>query len=193
MISISIDKFIFCIIKLSKIHNFIIKGSQRNNIDNLRKFHNFIKSQLIINACLKTNAQNLLDIACGRGGDIQKWLNKRLNLKYILAVDNHKESIYNSIKKGDDFDGAIARFNNVKHYFKGKLPFIKFQYANILDPNITQQLNKMDSNKLYDVISCQFALHYFCEDDIKLDNTLKLISSKLKIMDYLLVLPRMEI
>lgn len=38
----------------------------------------------------------------------------------------------------------------------------------------------MDSNKLYDVISCQFALHYFCEDDIKLDNTLKLISSKLK-------------
>lgn len=177
---IPIDKFIFCIIKLAKINNFIIKNYKTDNIDNLRKFHNFIKSQLIIESCLKTNAINLLDIACGRGGDLQKWLNTKLNLKYVLAVDNHKESIFNSIKKGDSYDGAIARFNTVKKNYKGNLPFINFKYADILDKDIINTLNRLDSNKMYDVISCQFALHYFCEDDSKLEHTLKLISSKLK-------------
>jgi len=175
----SIDKFITCIIKLGKIHNFIIKNLQSNNIDNMRKFHNFIKLKLIVNACLETNAINLLDIACGRGGDLQKWLNKQLKLKYILAVDNHKESIYSSLRKGDRFDGAIARFLNFKKNYKGKLPFINFKYADILDPNIIQQLNSFDSGKLYNVISCQFALHYFCENDNKLNDTLEIISSKL--------------
>tara|TARA_E500000178_G_C17018749_1_gene754293 strand:+ start:279 stop:1175 length:897 start_codon:yes stop_codon:yes gene_type:complete len=175
---IHIDKFIYCIIKLGKIHNFYIKSYKTTNIDKLRKFHNYIKYQLIIDSCLKTNAISLLDIACGRGGDLQKWLDKQLKLKYILAMDNHRESIYNSIKNGNSFDGAIARFNNLKYYYN-KTPFIKFIYADILDDDIKSKLNKIDSNKLYDVISCQFALHYFCEDDIKLNNVLKLISSKL--------------
>ena len=38
-----IDKFIECIIQYGKIHNFII-SEKTDNIDNLRKFHNYIKS-----------------------------------------------------------------------------------------------------------------------------------------------------
>jgi mRNA (guanine-N7-)-methyltransferase len=175
---IDIEKFIFCLIKLSKIHNFKI-SNKINDIENLRKFHNNIKNNLIINSCLETNATSLLDIACGRGGDLQKWINNKLNLKYILAFDSHKESIFSSIKKGDSFDGAIARFLNIKNYYKGKLPFINFKYLNILDSNILNQINKIDSNKHYDVISCQFALHYFSQNDQTLNNVLNIISKKL--------------
>ena len=176
---IEIDKFINCIISLGKIHNFIIKDKILQ-IENLRKFHNFIKLNLILDACKITNGKNLLDIACGRGGDLQKWINNKNNLQYILAFDSHKESIFSSIKKGDTFDGAIARFQNIKQSFRGKMPYIIFKNLSILDNNILEKLNTIDSNKKYDVISCQFALHYFCENDNKLNNVLNIISIKLK-------------
>lgn len=174
---IEIDKFINCIINYGKIQNFII-SNKNNNIDNLRKFHNYIKSILIINN--SKNAKSLLDVACGRGGDLQKWLNDKLHLNYILAFDSHKESIYSSTAKGDSFDGAIARFKNIKKKYKHKMPFINFQVLNLLQQNTLSKINNIDSNKLYDVVSCQFALHYFCENDEILNNTLLIISKKLK-------------
>lgn len=177
---IEIDKFIYCILKFSKLQNFNIKSFDDYTIDNLRKFHNFIKSNLIIESCKNIDAKSLLDIACGRGGDIQKWINNKISLKYIVAFDNHKESIYSSIKKGDQFDGAIARFLNVKRNFRGKLPYINFQHGNILDINILDKLNKIDSNKIYDIVSCQFALHYFAKDEKSLDHVLSVVSSKLR-------------
>lgn len=177
--SISIDKFIYCIIQYGKIQNFIITNKSYE-IDNLRKFHNYIKLNLIVNYCKSINAHTLLDIACGRGGDLQKWLNSKLNLKYILAFDSHKESIYSSTRKGDSFDGAIARFNNIKKSFKGKMPFINFQYINMFSNDVLNRLNNIDSNKLYDIVSCQFAFHYFCENDKTLNRTLSIISAKLR-------------
>ena len=176
---IKIDNFIYCLINYGKIHNFIITN-KCNNIDNMRKFHNYIKFQLIVEQSNKINAEYFLDIACGRGGDLQKWLNNKLNLKYILAFDNHDESIYSSITKGDSFDGAIARFKNIKKSFKGKMPYINFKKLDILDTDILHKINKLDSNKLYDVISCQFALHYFAETDKKLDHVLCTVSKKLR-------------
>jgi mRNA (guanine-N7-)-methyltransferase len=177
---IDINKFIYCIIKYGRIQNFVITNDV-NNIDRLRKFHNYIKSNLIINSCMLVNAKTLLDIACGRGGDLQKWLNNKLNLQYILAFDSHNESIYNSTKKGDNYDGAIARFLSIKKTYKGKMPFINFKKLNILSPNILQTLNNIDSNKIYDIVSCQFALHYFAENKDVLNNVLKVISNKLKV------------
>ena len=180
---VNIDKFLECIIQYGKIHNFII-SEKSNNIDNLRKFHNYIKSNLIINNCLQINANNLLDIACGRGGDLQKWLNHRLKLKYILGFDTHADSIYSSTRKNDSFDGAIARFQGIKKNYTGqsgsKLPFISFQNLSVLDPHILTKLNTIDKNKTYDIISCQFAMHYFSQNDETLNKTLKLISTKLR-------------
>lgn len=176
---IEIDKFINCIIKLGKIKNFIIQNNI-SQIENLRKFHNFIKLNIILDSCKISNAKNLLDIACGRGGDLHKWINNKNNLQYVLAFDSHKESIFSSIDKGDSFDGAIARFRNVKKTFGSKIPYILFKNLNILDNNILEKINFIDSNKKYDVVSCQFAFHYFCENDDILNNVLSVISVKLQ-------------
>lgn len=181
---ISTDKIVNFIIKSGKIHNYMV-SNQSNNIDSLRKFHNFIKTNLIVDNCVKLEAENLIDIACGRGGDLHKWLNYKLNLKFVLAFDNHKESIYNSRHKGDIYDGAISRFNYIKRTFsKEKIKsktktYINFQCINLLDSNTLQKLNQIDLYKKYDVVSCQFAMHYFCESDEILNNTLHIISSKL--------------
>ena len=176
----NIAKIINCIIKLGIIQRFNV-SNKVNNIIQLRRFHNLIKMQLITNACKQTDAKNLLDIACGRGGDLQKWINNKLHLKYVLAFDSHKESIFNSISKGNEYDGAIARFQNLKRNYRGKLPFINFQQLDILNPEVLTKINLIDSNKLYDVVACQFALHYFCQTDEILNNVLSIISKKLKV------------
>ena len=176
-----IDTFIQCIIKYGKIQNFIINNNT-DNIDNLRKFHNYIKNKLIITALESTRAINFLDIACGKGGDLYKWLtdSKFNKLEYILAFDSHEESIYSSLKKNNTYDGAIARFQNIKKNYKRKMPFINFKKLNVLDKNILSEINKIDNNKTYNIVSCQFALHYFCEDDTMLNNVLNVVSKKLK-------------
>lgn len=176
---IDIEQFIKCIIYYGKIQSFVI-ANKVYNIDNLRKFHNYIKQDIILKSCTKVDANSLLDIACGRGGDLQKWLNNKINLKYILAFDSHKESIFSSIRKGDEFDGAIARFQNIKRQYKGKIPFINFQYLDMQDQNILKRLNNLDFNKQYDIVSCQFALHYFCKNQESLNNLLQIVSKKLR-------------
>jgi len=174
-----IANFINCIINLSKIHTFILNnyvdGTTPTSINNLRKFHNLIKKDLILQSVSETKAECLLDIACGRGGDIHKWIMARL--KCVYAFDSHHESV----------NEAISRFNEIKKNNRGKIPprphqgpFIKFKTLNSLNSNIIELVNQFDNNKVYDVVSCQFALHYFSENDNTLRNILTLVSKKLK-------------
>ena len=178
------DKHIECIINTGKLQNFIIETDNRDlNISNLRKFHNYIKRHLIVSNSKDINAKYLLDIACGRGGDMQKW--KEANLKYIFAFDSHKESIVNKSS-----DGAIYRLKELLRYTK--MPFIKFHNLNILDKDILTTINKLEKynnlnknklnnfNGLYDIVSCQFAFHYFSKNNDSLNHVFNTISNKLK-------------
>ena len=179
------DKHIECIINTGKLQNFIIETDNRDlNISNLRKFHNYIKRHLIVSNSKDINAKYLLDIACGRGGDMQKW--KEANLKYIFAFDSHKESIVNKSS-----DGAIYRLKELLRYTK--MPFIKFHNLNILDKDILTTINKLEKynnlnknklnnfNGLYDIVSCQFAFHYFSKNNDSLNHVFNTISNKLKL------------
>ena len=57
-------------------------------INNMRTFHNLIKRQLYLKY---SQPSNLLDLACGKGGDIQKWL--QCEFKFIMAIDSNENSI----------------------------------------------------------------------------------------------------
>jgi len=178
------ETYIECIINTGKIQNFILKDELENvNIFNMRKFHNYIKNELIINSCKSIKAEKLLDIACGRGGDIIKWI--KSDLKFVFAFDVHKESIY-----CNDGDCAISRFNDIKKNYKSKnkKPFTRFYNLNILDKDILSKI-KYNENKInipnfngkYDVVSCQFAFHYFSKNDDDLNHLFNVISNKLKV------------
>lgn len=160
----------------SDILNFIIDGKLNEiqfeeeyyTLDNLRSFHNWIKLQLIFNAKNNTNGQTLLDIAVGRGGDLMKWT--KAKFKYVTGFDNDSKSIYEK----NEFDGAIKRYNTMKSI--PNLPKVFFWNISATDPKCLDILNGKDHGKIYDVISCQFAFHYFVKD---IDLVLKMISSKL--------------
>ena len=78
----------------------------------MRDFHNYIKSNIIFGYCSpkKINGKNkklsILDLACGRGGDIQKFFHSRV-LNYV-GVDVDSNGIHSST------NGAISRYNTFK-------------------------------------------------------------------------------
>ena len=126
------------------------------SIDNLRKFHNWIKFQLINQAKRETNGKYLLDVAVGRGGDIFKWAKN--NIVYVTGIDNNQQSIHEKI----EFDGAIKRYNIIKTQMR--VPRCYFWNISATDPDVLNKLNIKDRNTIYDIVSCQFSFHYFVKE-----------------------------
>ena len=161
-----VSNLIFEQIRTGKINDLEFSGPTD---ENLRKFHNWIKQQLILESKRITEGTKLLDVAVGRGGDIMKWT--KAKFKYVTGFDSDSRSIY----ERNHFDGAIKRYNSVKSQMN--VPKCYFWNMSATNPDILTLLNGKDSNCIYDVVSCQFSFHYFVED---IDIVLNMISKKLK-------------
>jgi mRNA (guanine-N7-)-methyltransferase len=111
------------------------------------------------------NCESLLDLGVGRGGDIFKI--DRCNVKYLLGVD--VEQVY--------LDEAISRYNN------SKLPSIRtydFIKINDNEPNLQEYIKNCTSVKQFNIISCQFAFHYYLQSEEKFKNVCRDISNLLQ-------------
>jgi mRNA (guanine-N7-)-methyltransferase len=112
-----------------------------------------VKQQLIENSVYLTKGKRLLDIGCGRGGDLFKWDNAKL--EFVYGYDPNVSYI----------DEAKRRFNNAsnvkRNYVFSTVPFSGFE-------------------NYFDVISCQFAIHYMFATDEILSNHLDYVSRMLK-------------
>jgi len=151
--------------EVNKVFEFVYENIPENT-DSLRKFHNLIKQNLIHESKRKTDGKKLMDVAVGRGGDIMKW--SKANFRYVTAFDNDKKSIYEK----NEFDGAIKRYQQVKC-----TPKCFFWNISATDQNVLEIVNSKDRGEIYDVVSCQFAFHYFVKD---IDTVLNLVSKKLR-------------
>jgi hypothetical protein len=150
---------------------------------NMMNFHNYwIKNQYLINT-FKSNAKTLFDIACGKAGDLQKWLDAEIPV--VVGVDYMRDNIENPI------DGAYARLIDTERVPSTyKYLFLTMDaskrlnegYINAMedknDAEIAKTLWGMGNKKSpyagiasngFDVVSCQFAVHYFFEKEETLD------------------------
>lgn len=153
--------------------------------ENMRKFHNWIKSNLIYTYCnpiYENNKQlSILDYSTGRGGDIQKFY--YVKASFVVGIDIDKEGIVNKL------DGAISRYTKFR---KGKpnVPRMYFIQADGgaelnyeaqnraiggMSPDNVELFNKFFSDDpkkrtVFDRINCQFAMHYFFKDDTTFNN-----------------------
>ena len=167
-----------------------------NLVRPMREFHNFIKSVLIYNYCspkrfnrnTNTTKLTVLDIGGGRGGDILKFYHPRVSNYVGIEVD------FENINAPFP-NGAIARYNKFKQrypYFP-KMTFIHADAGLPLKGDIQKRSlgnMKLENKELidktfskkeqFDVLSCQFAVHYLFEDDKKLDNFCNNINDNLK-------------
>jgi len=175
---------------------------------NMLQFHNLGIKRMLYSK--PTNKGNLVELACGEGGDMPRWIDN--GYKFILGIDLVKNNIYGPRT------GAYSRMlENRKRYFrnlnvKDKIAFPNMVFVagdcgkNIMDGecslsiddqesfNVLQNvLNKKrnDMQKHYsniigqgangfNVCSCMFSIHYFFKSEETLDTYLMNVSSLLR-------------
>ena len=145
-------------------------------------FHNRIKDDLY-----KQNVKNedtLLELAVGRAGDLNKW--KRAKPSKVVGVDISLSNIISPTQ-----GSAVRYLNDKRNHPRDYLPPCLFiegdmteyplfeqedSYMNILngkETGSTEYLKEFEGLTSFDVISCQFALHYACESEEKFRNFAK--------------------
>ena len=170
----------------------------------LRDFHNlFVKKLLITSVSKRTDT--LIDYACGKGGDFSKWILAKLS--FVFGIDVAKDNLENRL------NGACARYLNYRKDFK-HVPYALFVNGNsslnirsglaMMSDKATQITKAIfghgtnDAEKLgkgvarqfgkgeegFNVSSCQFALHYFFENQTTFQNFMRNVSECTKLGGY---------
>lgn len=131
----------------------------------LRTFHNKIKANVIQRAChIVPDATTLLDIGVGRGGDIMKW--HANNIQKVIGLDVEFTYIREAIRRFNQ-----AHLRDVRDY--------KFYVIKNGDSFHTT-LKKRNMHTTYDIVSCQFCLHYFASSEEHLQEFFSNIAQVLK-------------
>ena len=172
-------------------------------VKGLQDFHNkYIKSELLLKTALRTG-KNLLDVACGKGGDLWKWINN--GAAYVVGIDYAGENITNP------HDGAYKRYvETITKFGRQRVPEIAFLIGNSSKSIVNGEAgaNEQEKNMMRsifgkelptghipkyieevmagkfrqgaDIVACMFALHYFFETKETLDGFLANLSDTVK-------------
>jgi hypothetical protein len=175
------------------------RDSGNSKTRSLRNFHNlYVKSKLMLSVAKARGVHTLMDVAVGKAGDMSKWISA--NIKFVLGVDVSKDNIENRV------DGACARYIRSRRanpstpdalflngdsglHIRSGDAFPSAQARDIAAALFTEKGRAPDRSlpagvrphrgKLAggaDVVSCQFALHYFFRDRTTLHTFLRNVS-----------------
>jgi SAM-dependent methyltransferase len=173
-----------------------------NLASKMRKYHNWIKSIIIYTYCSpakefkdgKEKKLSVLDIGCGRGGDLLKFYHARVG-DYI-GIDPDYNNIYSST------NGIVSRYNQFKKTFPDFSKVIVIQADGSIQFNSTSQELKLlnmtkqnkelldktfTKNRKFDIINSSFAIHYLFDSQSSVKNLIENIKSYLKIGGYILL------
>ena len=188
-----------------EVYYFKTKDRKDLPTKSLADFHSFVKKNLITSQ--SKNAKTLLDLCCGKCGDLNHWLDSS-KLETIVSLDINRDNLENvnngacnRVLKAMTENNRGGRHNLLKNILliwgdvsreletgaAAKDDLNKF-YLDVIYANIDKSL--VDNSKLirfygigrqlYDMISCQFSVHYFFENLAKLEMFLNNVSKNLK-------------
>lgn len=141
-----------------------VSTQERNT---MQKLHNWIKKYYTLLNTRKVQGQvshyRLIDFACGKGGDLLKW--KDMAFMYqdshpmnVLGVDVVMDNLDNP------YNGACKRWNDMRSGDAGKTLETNLQVAfhqhDSSEPITKENVSEFKKNS-YQMVSVQFALHYF--------------------------------
>ncbi|MCO5550933.1 hypothetical protein L7F22_004427 [Adiantum nelumboides] len=143
--------------------NRTIEEREASPIIHLKKLHNWIKDVLIRMHAEKGNV--VLDMACGKGGDLAKWLKAEVRL--YVGVDIVESSLQQArkryqeltIKTTNNLSALRHAYGTSKHNTKGFAA--KFICADCFTDSLLANVRPhVPAVSGFDICSCQFALHY---------------------------------
>jgi len=139
----------------------------------LRRFHNYFKQNLF-NQYVNPENDKILELAAGRGFDLFK--HKLAGAKYTLFANKNVDAI------------QIAK-NKYDQQLKNQgfpVDFLEVDLTNDQSPSIGKVMKKSGIDK-FDIVSIQFAFHYFLQNKDSLDKFFKNIDTYLKPNGYVII------
>jgi len=128
----------------------------------IRDFNNWLKSQLIASNVPHIKGVSVMDLCCGKGGDLQKY--RLPEVTYVTLVDITLESLVETMRRYNglvaDVAEAPAGDDRSRRIYKADFVWAD-AFAVRLGPHFTMFRNGLRFN----LISCQFALHYAFESE----------------------------
>lgn len=124
----------------------------------LKKYHNDVKRALLQE--FVTPGDTLLDLACGRGGDLRKWADA--GVAHVIGIDISSKAL----------EEAHRRYHTIK-------PPFSFETHHVLTLK-DRPWTCGDAHRPVDIITCMFALHYFFETENSARTFLRTVASNLK-------------
>jgi mRNA (guanine-N7-)-methyltransferase len=131
-----------------------------------KNLNNWVKATLIASAVRPR--YSILDLACGKGGDLPKW--QKQEIGHYVGVD---------IAYGSICD-AIQRYNGNQRNRQGcQFPAI-WAAGNFVHPRFFDALERVEPGIRFDAVSCQFAIHYSWTSHEHAQNALRNAAIRLK-------------
>jgi hypothetical protein len=166
-------------------------------------FHSYVKKKLITDNISGNN--NLLDTSVGKGGDLNHWISANVNM--VVGIDVCKYGLVEPsgtcnriLKKSIDLNDIHFAENSLiiwadtsKNIMKdGGLDLLNKYYLDIIYGN--KLFENIENSKLkkfhnlgnvsegggFDMVSCQFSIHYYFENSTILNTYLSNVSNSLK-------------
>jgi mRNA (guanine-N7-)-methyltransferase len=147
------------------------EGRKASRVLFLRTFNNWVKATMInkYTFLLGRNRENLsiLDLCCGRGGDLEKFFRSKVQI--YVGSDLAQESLKN----------AMDRFEKLKNEKFKDLKCKCYFICEDLSSSKNNLMVRIPNEIYFDFVSCQFALHYHFETEVRLRTFLKNVVERL--------------
>lgn len=127
-------------------------GRAESRILHLRNFNNWVKAQLI-SSFAGRSCSRVLDLACGKLGDLQKW--KLAGVREYCGIDISKTGLEDAVARLAGADETTKR-NIIFKLVRADLGITDLSAAGVFAPH-----------ERFDAISCQFAIHYFFQTEAR--------------------------
>jgi hypothetical protein len=174
----------------------------------LKKFNNFVKREIINRGLNNKNKARVLDLACGKMGDLAKFIANRVDS--IIGIDISPDNLFNSENGGPirvmnvgKQNTALAHKNLMKKTMlilgdvtkniasgEAALDALNGYYLDVLygrhKPEATGKLSRMYGAALnqFHLVNCEYAIHYFLDEEKHLQEFFTNVSQNLKDQCY---------
>ena len=172
----------------------------------MKSFHNFVKSRLLDHISQEKKRPHILDLCCGKLGDLYKWKNQKAN--FVLAVDccpggldNYNDGGAVRALMAQEHNSNFKRLNSNlmvvladchKPINTGEAAlnalneyYLKVLYGQV-DLGDYSKMGRLAGRALqkFDLVTCHFAIHYFFSDYDSLTGFLNNVHQNLKTNGY---------
>ena len=173
---------------------YYVSSNRSNETYILTKLHNYIKTTLINGICsiFKKNIQ-YMDLSCGRGGDVDRYINPNNKIKFVLGLDieDINEASRRYFYKNPKNKGVFLQYDTSKNIKSKEQEDINKHSKVMIDilyglsktvpvqyKQVYNDYKRIAKNK-FQVISSQFTLHYYLRSEETFNGFLTNISENI--------------